>query len=42
MRMGALSGHSGLENCIEERRADVFVDHIWDLVLEEAGKANMG
>jgi hypothetical protein len=23
--MGALSDHSGLENCIEERRADVFV-----------------
>jgi hypothetical protein len=40
--MGALSDHSGLENCIEERRADVFVDQSWDLVLEEVGKVNMG
>jgi hypothetical protein len=31
VRMGALSDHSGLENCIEGRRADVFGDHIWDL-----------
>ena len=32
--MRALSDHFGLENCIEERRANEFVDHIWDLVLE--------